>query len=99
MALQMSWDEIVKGTLVAYVNHGLTLLAVYLGQHGLRAEGILTPENLLILAAAIVTGALSLVMNRYRAKATHNLVEAARQAEPGTAMSVIKADAATKPIL
>ena len=34
MAQQMSWEEILKGTAVTYVNRGLTLLAAYLAQRG-----------------------------------------------------------------
>lgn len=99
MAAQMKWDEIITSTLTAYFNHGLTALFLYLGQLGLRADSVLTPENIGILAAALVTAGLSLGMRLYRQKATHNLVEAARQAAPGTLFADIKADANAKPII
>jgi hypothetical protein len=99
MALQMSWDEILKSTAITYVNRGLTLLAVYLAQHGLRADSVLTSENLLILAGAIVTAGIDLAITLYRKKSNHNLIEAARFAPAGASMSVIKADAAALPIV
>lgn len=99
MALQMSWDEIIRGTLTQYVNHGLTALALYLGQHGLRADSVLTPENILVLAAALVTGGISLTMSLYRSKANHNIITAARNTEPGTPFATIEREAAKLPIV
>jgi hypothetical protein len=99
MALQMSWDEILRGTAVTYVNRALTLLAVYLAQHGLRADTVLTPENILILAGAIVIAGIDLAVTLYRKKVNHNLIEAARNAEPGARFAEIKADAEALPIV
>ena|SRR6185436_4790933 len=99
MALQMSWKEILRGTAVTYVNRGLTLLSVYLAQHGLRAEKFLSSENLLILSGALVTGGIDLAITLYRKKLNHNVIEAARAAEPGAKFSEIKADAAELPII
>jgi hypothetical protein len=99
MAAQMSWDEILRGTITTYVLRGLTLLAAYLGQKGLRADDWLSPENLTILAAAIVTFGIDLTLTLYRKKYNHNVIEAARQAEPGTKFEDIKAAADQKPIV
>lgn len=99
MAALMQWDEIVKSTAVAYVNHGLTLLAGYVATKFKFQSDVLSPENLLVLAGAIVAGAASLAMRLYRQKAVHNLVESARHAEPGTPFRVIKEAADDLPIL
>lgn len=99
MAAAMQWDEIVKSSAVAYVNHGLTLLAAYLATKIEYSPEILSPEHLLVLSAAIVTGALSLAMRLYRQKKTHNLVEAAREASPKAGFAKIKAEADAKPII
>lgn len=99
MAALMQWDEIVKSTAVEYVNHGLTLLAAYLATKIKFSPEILTPEHILVLASAIVTGVLSLAMKLYRQKKTHNLVEAAREAEPEARFAEIKAVADMKPII
>lgn len=99
MAALMAWDEIIKSTLIAYVNHGLTLVFALLAKKIAFSPEILSPDNILILAGAIVTAALSLGMRLYRQKVTHNLVEAAREAEPGTRFAEIKAEADQKPII
>ncbi len=99
MALQMSWDEILKGVAVSYVNHGLTALAAILALKLKFSPEILSPENILILSSAIVLGAISLGMNLYRKKVNHNIIESARNAEPGTRFSAIEAEAAKLPII
>lgn len=99
MATPITWNEILKSTAISYVNHGLTLVFAYLAQHGLRQPEILTPENMLILAGAVVAGIVSLGMNVYRKAATHNVIEVARIAPAGTSIGVIKADAAELPKL
>lgn len=99
MAALMQWDEIIKSSAVAYVNHGLSILFFYLGQKLAFSPEILSAENILVLAGAIVAGALSLGMRLYRQKATHNLVEAAREASPGTRFATIKTEADSKPII
>lgn len=99
MAALMQWDEIVKSSLVAYVNHGLTILFAYLAQKAAFSPSVLSSENILVLSGAIVTGALSLGMRLYRQKKTHNLVEAAREAHPEAGFAEIKADADAKPII
>lgn len=91
--------SIIKSTLISYVNHGLTILFAYLAQKGLRADGVLTPENITILAGAVVTGGLSLGMQVYRKLKTRRLVEAARQAEPGAPLELIKTEAASMPLI
>jgi hypothetical protein len=65
----------------------------------LRADDVLTPENLLILAGAIVTGGTDLAVTLYRKKKTHNLVEAAREAEPGAKFAEIEKAAEKKAII
>lgn len=99
MAALMQWDEIVKSTATAYVNHGLTLLAGYLALKLKFQPDTLSPESLLILSGAIVAGALSLAMRLYRQKKTHNLVEAAREAPPNAKFETIAAKADAKPII
>ena len=99
MAALMQWDEIVKSSLVAYVNHGLTILFAWLAQKFAFNPEILSGENILILAGAIVTGALSVGMRLYRQKKTHNLVEAAREALPNAKFETIEAEADAKPII
>lgn len=91
--------SIVRGTLTAYANHGLTLLFVYLGQKGLRAEGVLTPENIAILSGSLVSGGASLAMQIYRKLKARRLVQAAIEAPAGTSLEVVKADAAALPLL
>lgn len=99
MAALMQWDEILKSSAVAYVNHGLTLLAGYIAIKFKFQSDVLSSENLLILSAAIVAGIASLAMRLYRQKATHNLVEAAREALPGTRFAAIQTEANLKPII
>lgn len=99
MAALMQWDEIIKSTATAYVNHGLTLLAGYLALKLRFQPDTLSAESLLVLSGAIVAGALSLGMRLYRQKVTHNLVESARHAKPGVPFAKIKAIADTKPII
>lgn len=95
----MKWQDILKSTALSYVNHGLTLLFVYLSQKGLRADAILTEANILVLAGAVVTGAGSAVMIIVRKLKARNLVQAAREAEPGARMTEIKAAAAEMPLV
>lgn len=99
MAALMSWDEILKGTATTYAIRLLTLLAAYLAQRGLLADDILSPGNIAILAGALVTGGIDLAVTLYRKKKVHNLVEAAREAEPGARFATIKAEAEAKPII
>ena len=91
--------SIVKSTLTSYVNHGLTLLFAYLAQKGLRADSILTPENITILAAAVVTGGASVGMQVYRKLKTRRLVQAAIKALPGTLLEQVKTEAASMPLI
>jgi hypothetical protein len=97
--MQEGTESITKKVLVAYVNHGFTLLFAYLTQKGLRADGVLTPENILILATGAVSGGLSLGMVIYRKLKARRLVEAARVAPAGVSLEVIKSDAAAMPLI
>lgn len=99
MASQMSWEEILKGTITTYVLRGLTLLAAYLGQKGLRADDWLSPENLMVLAAAIVTFGIDVAVTLYRKKVNHNIIEAARATSPGTSFAKIEEKADDMPII
>jgi hypothetical protein len=99
VAAAMKWDEILTSSAVAYVNHGLTAGFLWLGKRLAFSPEILSADNILILAGALVTAGLSLGMRLYRQKATHNLVEAAREAKPGTAFATIQAAADNKPII
>lgn len=99
MAASMQWDEIIKSSLTAYVNHALTAGFLYLGQKLAFSPEIISAENIAVLAGAIVVGAMSLAMRLYRQKVTHNLIEAAREASPGTRFATIKNNAEEKPII
>lgn len=99
MALQMSWDEILRGVATSYVNHGLTLLTAYLAQKLAFSPTLFSADNLLVLSGALVTGALSLAMLLYRKKLNHNIITAARSTEPGTPFTDIQDVADTLPII
>ena len=97
--MALTAPDILKSAATAYVLRGLTLLAAYLAQKGLRADDILTPENLAILALAAVTFAVDGFVVLYRKARQHNLVEAAKESGPGDSMGEIKAAAAQMSII
>ncbi len=97
--MALTAPDILKSAAVSYVLRGLTLLAAYLAQKGLRADDVLTPENLAILALALVTFGVDVFVVLYRKSKTHNLVQAAREAEPGASMSKVQAAADQKPVV
>lgn len=99
MALQMSWDEILKGIATTYVLRGLTVLTAWLAAKGLGAGDWFSAENLAYLAGVIVVGGIDVAVTLYRKKLNHNVIEAARITEKGTSFADIKDVAASLPIL
>lgn len=85
--------QIAKSTLIAVISRVLVVASAWAVSKGIFAEGTLSSGEVLILAAGIAGGAISLgwiVVAKIR---TWYLVEAARKAAPGEKMSVIKAEA------
>lgn len=99
MLLALTASDILKSSATAYATRGITLLAAYLAQKGLRSDDILTPENITILAGSVVAVGADLALTFYRKAKEKNLLQAARDAEPGARLSTIKADAESMPII
>lgn len=91
-------NEILKAMLTSYATRALTLAVAYLTAHGLSNPAFST-ENIEYLGAAGAVLLIDLAILAYRKLKTHNLVQAAKEASPTTPMSVIKTEAASKPLL
>ena len=85
----MEPTNILRKVLVNAVNHLLTLIAVWLIQKGIVSKDILTPENIGILAAGAVAGAISIFMVVYRRIKERFILREAKAAAPFTSNAII----------
>jgi hypothetical protein len=96
--MEKTSGEILKSILIAVVRHFLSILAAWLISKGLVSAELLSENNLLILAGGVAAALISLGWITYNKLKLRNLVEAAHEADPNTKMSVVKTEAAAKPL-
>lgn len=94
----MNSGDVLKSMLVSGLNHFFTLLAAWAVQHSLFAPTVATPENIGIMAAGAAAGLISIGMLLYRKAKANNLVKAALDAQPGTALPIVEANASALPL-
>jgi hypothetical protein len=91
--------QILKSVLVAIIRHLLSIASAWLISKGIVAPETLSDDNVLTLAGGIAAALVSLGWIVYNKLKTRNLVEAAREASPGTTIAVIKESAAAMPLI
>lgn len=91
--------EILKSVLVAVIRHFLSIAAAWLIAKGIVAPEILSEDNVIVLAGGVTFALISLGWIIYNKLKTHNLVEAAHEAQPYTSIAEVKQAAAAKPLL